>query len=139
MSFGESEPAFWKNVSPAFSRLKSKQTSMKQVWHPRTRRWTRHTDNVAGSSDVSSKKLRASRTIATTPSDSSNYVMRLGQSRSAAMPRAERTASFVSSAVTGTERGQCKSSNELLMMWGEVSAHRYRPPYRQEDGGILFF
>jgi hypothetical protein len=25
------------------------------VWQPRTRRWTRHTDNVAGSSDVSSK------------------------------------------------------------------------------------
>jgi hypothetical protein len=25
------------------------------VWQPRTRRWTLHTDNVAGSSDVSSK------------------------------------------------------------------------------------
>jgi hypothetical protein len=44
--------------------------------------------------------------------------MRLGQSRSAAPPRAERTAFFVSSAVTGTERGQCKSPNEQLMMWG---------------------
>jgi hypothetical protein len=45
-------------------------------------------------------------------------VTRLGQSRSAATPRAERAAFFVSIAVTGTERGQCKSSNEQLMMWG---------------------
>jgi hypothetical protein len=38
-------------------------------------------------------------------------------STSAATPLAERAAFFVSSVVTGTERGQCKSPNEQLMMW----------------------
>jgi hypothetical protein len=36
------------------------------LWQLRTRRWSRHTDNVAGSSDVSPRtKLRVSRTIPT--------------------------------------------------------------------------
>jgi hypothetical protein len=87
------------------------------MWQPRTRRWTRHTDNVTGTSDVSSKNGT------TRQSDNSDHtkrqfelVTRLGRSRSAT--HAERASFFVCSAVTGTQRGQCTSSNELLMMWG---------------------
>jgi hypothetical protein len=87
------------------------------VWHPHTRRWTRHTD-ITGSSDVSSKNET------TRQSDNSEHtkrqfklVTRLGSQDQ--QPRHMQCAtSFASSAVTGTERGQCKSSNELLMMWG---------------------
>jgi hypothetical protein len=42
------------------------QSDRRDMWQPRTRRWSRHTDNVAGSSDVSPRmKLCTNRTIAT--------------------------------------------------------------------------
>jgi hypothetical protein len=63
-------------------------------------------------------KLRASRTIATTPSDSSNSSRDYASLASATTPCAESAAFFVSSAVTGIEHGQCKSSNQQLLMWG---------------------
>jgi hypothetical protein len=94
------------------------------VWHPRTRRWTRHTDNVAGSSDVSSKNE------ATCEPDNSDHtkrqfelVTRLGQSPISNIPRAVLAGSFVSSAVYHWDNSvQCKPTRELLMMWG-----RYLP------------
>jgi hypothetical protein len=59
------------------------------VWQPLTRRWTRHTENVAGSSDVSSKNAF------TRQSDYRNHSVRLGIR---CVP-------------------QCKFTSELLMMW----------------------
>jgi hypothetical protein len=47
------------------------------VWQPRTRRWTHHNDNIAGSSDARSKnrrKLRANGTIASVAFSSESNV-----------------------------------------------------------------
>jgi hypothetical protein len=70
------------------------------VWQPRIRRWTHHTDNVAGSSDVSSKNE------ATRELDNSNHCVQLGI-------RSVREQLSV----------QCKSTSEQLMMWERYPLH----------------
>jgi hypothetical protein len=84
--------------------------------------WTRHTDNIAGSSDISSKNAF------TRQPDNSDHIQRqfelvtrLGQSRIRNIPRAVLAGSFVSSVVYHRDNSvQCKSTSELLI-WGEVS------------------
>jgi hypothetical protein len=86
------------------------------------------------------KKLRASRTIATQQAT----VRTCHETRPVKhqqVRRVQRAAFFVSSSVTGTERGQCKSSNEQLMMWGryphiDTSPHRTTWRYIPEDSTL---
>jgi hypothetical protein len=74
------------------------------VWQPRTRRWSRHTDNVEGSSDVKSKKE------ATRQSDNRNHRVQLGIR---CVPR--------------TTPSAVRKNHKQSVSVGEVSADRYLP------------
>jgi hypothetical protein len=78
----------------------------KILWHPRTRRWSRHIDNVASSSDVSSKNEATS--------EPDNRIHRVVVEN----PLCSANNSLV----------QCKSTSELLTMWGRYPHHRYLTP-----------
>jgi hypothetical protein len=74
------------------------------VSQPRTRRWSCHTDNVAGSSDVKSKKE------STRQSDNRNHRVQLGIR---CIPR--------------TTPSAVRKNYKQSVKAGEVSAHRYLP------------